>query len=372
MMVMPPGVRPLPPASSPPAPPGGPRPIVRRFLSAAGRRALAILGWEGWLKVAALLTALVAAGALVYTGRTLTTTQDQVAIAEQGQITERFTKAIELLGSETVDVRLGAIYALERLGRDSPADLPQVVSVLTAFVRGHAPTGQDCPGAQVHDPTFTGPRVVDPQPAEDIQAAVTVIGRRNPSHSGPDRIDLSETCLAGINLSGAHLVQVNLRSTNLEQADLTEATLDGADFYSAFLFGTTFTRASLVDVDFTNAKVSRATGSGAILRGAKFDNTQLLVSDLGGADLSEASFDGVDATGTTLVRAQLDHATLGAVRFVGVNLCGANLATVTFTEPDRSAAALAYAHWDDTTQWPTGFQPASPPPGLGSCTGKPS
>ncbi|NEQ69782.1 MAG: hypothetical protein F6K21_30680 [Symploca sp. SIO2D2] len=43
-------------------------------------------------------------------------------IAEQGQITERFTKAIEQLGSDNISIRLGGIYALERIAKDSERD----------------------------------------------------------------------------------------------------------------------------------------------------------------------------------------------------------------------------------------------------------
>ena len=35
-------------------------------------------------------------------------------LTEQGQVTDRYTKAIEQLGSDKLDVRIGGIYALER------------------------------------------------------------------------------------------------------------------------------------------------------------------------------------------------------------------------------------------------------------------
>jgi hypothetical protein len=73
----------------------------------------------------------VAAGALLFTGRSF-------LLSREGQVTDRYTKAIEQLGSDKLDVRIGGIYALERIARDSRDDHPQVVEVLTAYVREHA------------------------------------------------------------------------------------------------------------------------------------------------------------------------------------------------------------------------------------------
>ena len=59
-------------------------------------------------------------------------------LTEQGQVTDRYTKAIEQLGSDKLDVRIGGIYALERVARDSAKDHPTVMEVLTAFIREHS------------------------------------------------------------------------------------------------------------------------------------------------------------------------------------------------------------------------------------------
>ena len=60
---------------------------------------------------------LFAAGALVFTARNF-------ALSREGQVTDRYTKAIEQLGSDKLDVRIGGIYALERVARDSARDHP--------------------------------------------------------------------------------------------------------------------------------------------------------------------------------------------------------------------------------------------------------
>jgi hypothetical protein len=85
----------------------------------------------------------VALGALTPAGLSLSVTSRQDAyqndIAEQAQITQRYTTAINQLGSDTEDVRLGGIYALRRIMNSSPIDQPTIVSVLSAFVRNHPP-----------------------------------------------------------------------------------------------------------------------------------------------------------------------------------------------------------------------------------------
>lgn len=42
----------------------------------------------------------------------------QNKINEQSQITERFTRAVDQLGSESIYMRIGALHALERIGHD--------------------------------------------------------------------------------------------------------------------------------------------------------------------------------------------------------------------------------------------------------------
>jgi hypothetical protein len=68
--------------------------------------------------------------------------QRQLEIGQEGQITERFTRAIDQLGSKSIDVRLGGIYALERIAKNSPQDQDAITDILSAYVRGHSPGSQ--------------------------------------------------------------------------------------------------------------------------------------------------------------------------------------------------------------------------------------
>lgn len=141
--------------------------------------------------------------------------------AREGQFADRYSRALEQLGSEKLDVRSGAIYALEGIARDSVKDHPTVMEVLTAFIRQHSSEQWPPPG---HSQTarFTRP---------DIQAAVTVIGRRDVKRDLPGRpIDLYHAILIRANLNG-----VDLRHATLSRVDFTGADLRDADLRDANL-----------------------------------------------------------------------------------------------------------------------------------------
>jgi hypothetical protein len=86
-------------------------------------------------------TGLVSLAAVYYTAHNADT-------ARQGHVTDRYTKAIEQLGSDRLDVRVGGIFAPERIARDSARDHPVVLEVLAAFLREHS-HDEDAHGADL-------------------------------------------------------------------------------------------------------------------------------------------------------------------------------------------------------------------------------
>ena len=210
-----------------------------------------------------------ARGALEETRRTVELTRRTVELTEQGQVTDRYTKAIEQLGSDKLDVRIGGIYALERIACDSPRDHATVMEVLAAFTRDHSHEKWRAPAAE----TGTPERTTRP----DIQGALTVIGRRN---SDNERIDLTTANLTGANLMGANLARAILTSANLASAKLTDADLTDADIGG---------RAVL-----TRANLAKAHLSGAILFHADLTDADLNDADLTGATLTDADLTGAN------------------------------------------------------------------------------
>jgi hypothetical protein len=107
----------------------------------------------------------------------------QTEADRERRITDSFTKAVELLGNNQLEVRLGAIYALERIARESERDYWPIMETLTAYVRTRAGIAKNDDGIENVDQKPTEENEVDvPELAVDIQAVLTVLGRREVQH----------------------------------------------------------------------------------------------------------------------------------------------------------------------------------------------
>jgi hypothetical protein len=207
---------------------------------------------------ATLLQAL--AGGILLLGAYLT--WRQLGVTREGQITDRYTKAVDQLGHAELDVRLGGIYALERIARDSPADRATIGEVLTAFVRGHAPWPPRLPGQYVAaEPIHEVPELQVRAP--DVYASLTVLGRGGFARleGQADRLDLHAVDLRHADLHFAHL----------ERADLMDAHLEGANLMRAYLEAAHLRIAHLEQATLNHAHLERANLMGAHLEWAEAD-----------------------------------------------------------------------------------------------------
>jgi uncharacterized protein YjbI with pentapeptide repeats len=274
----------------------------------------------------------------------------QIQVNKQGQVTERFTRAIEHLGSDDkLDVRLGGIYALEQIARESGSEHGAIVEILSAYVRGHAPRAGADP-----DPNLVAPpplRIRSP----DLQAAMTVLGRRQVLPGDPpvlelDGLDLRHAALAGANLSGASLAGADLSGTNLRRANLRGADLRRARLATADLREATLRGARLKDADLQGAMLAGADLERADLEGVALRQAKLMDGDLALADLRRANLGEADLQRARLRDARLDGAILWSATLAGADLRGANLSGATLVQAD-----LAGARADGATVWPDGF-----------------
>ena len=258
------------------------------------------------LMAAAVIALPLAIWRSVVAERQADTARKQAETAQQGLLNERYQQGAEMIGSNLLSVRLGGIYALQRLAKEHPEQYHvQTIRLFCAFVR---------------HPTKDDGEENPMRLREDVQAIMTAIGSR--SETGLDyektedfRLELAVTNLSGARLNGANLSGAHLSGVNLAYAYLVESDLSGADLASTNLSYAHLIRANLSDSELPIANLSHT-----ISQGTDFARAQL-----GGANLSHAD----------LVRANLSDANIGTADLSHAKLRDTNLSGAVFGKRTR-------------------------------------
>lgn len=178
--------------------------------------------------------------------------QETLSLSQRSQDTDRFFRAVEQLGNtSSIDVRVGAVYALGALADDSEQHYKQVIEVIVHFLR-----------RRTDSRTLTLPleeRILSGR--GDVQAAISTLARRRAF--GPNKVR------DALNLSGL--------------------VLEGYDFHGGWFESCDFTGSALRNSDF----------SGAILHYARFANSDCQSCQFDGAGLISTRFVGTDLSGAT-------------------------------------------------------------------------
>jgi hypothetical protein len=323
--------------------------------------------------LATILGAIVILGGAYFTWR-------NIRVAQEGQITDRFTKAIEQLGAvdptgqhKKLEVRLGGIYALERVANQSERDHWPIMEVLCTYVRENAPRKPQDPTQKNQAPAAPPPHEVQestqqtqasaepashqaqgspqgtqssaapPDLGADIQAILTVLGRRDLRYERvTEGLDLRNTDIQGADLRGAHL-----GGADLSRASLSGAILIGAHLDEARLIGTDLHMALLDKADLSNAMVERADLNFASLEGAN-----LFAAYLKSANLSFSILAWADLRAAYLGSANLEAANLLYADLSGADLEGASLEHVMGLTQEQVDAAKG----NSTTRLPAGLR----------------
>lgn len=252
-------------------------------------------------------------------------------LTESKQVSERFVKAAEMLADkDSLMVRVAGIYALERIAKESDIgssdDHWTVMEVLTLFVR-ERPTAlvvvDGFSDEELDDINLPEEETLEPCP-KDIQAAITVIGRRDSYKDKGRSLDLR-----GVDLRGADLSRANLEGAYLSWADLEETNLEGAYLMDA----------KLMNVNLMGANLNKADLRLANLMSANLIKAKLVKANLWEANLTDAKLSGVNLSGAELTKAELSM-----VNFSGVKLSDANLRNIDYLRPAEVKKAESWQH----------------------------
>lgn len=223
-------------------------------------------------------------------------TEAQVKAIEEGQVTERFTRAIDQLGNkDSMEVRLGGIYALDSIGKDSPKYRLQIIEVLTAYIRNNA-GNKDVPESEADSNKKQEVRELN----TDIKAIFSILYNENGwpmEFKKQDNLrydfrhsDFSYRNMERMPLNNCQLLEANFCKASLQRVNLQVALLAGAD-----LRGTDLRWANLQEAVFRQAILQ-----GASLMDANFQETDFRWANLQEANLQRSHLQGADLQGTDL------------------------------------------------------------------------
>ncbi|GGS17638.1 pentapeptide repeat-containing protein [Streptomyces griseoviridis] len=250
------------------------------------------------------------------TWRQLRVSQDGLRATQEGQVTDRFSTAVDQLGSEKLETRIGGLHALWRIAEHSARDRDAVLSIQAAYLRTHLPwppTEGPAPAADVPindivplevraadaQVALTGLGVLLSHPREQtwLNLGVTDLRRADCDGLWLTEVNLDRACMEAAGFYHANLTQASLVSVNLRHADLTTAILRRARCVRADLRGAKLVEADLRDADLTEADLREANLRKADAGGAVFHDADLRLADLRGCDLSTAGLRGARLSG---------------------------------------------------------------------------
>ncbi|MFB7730712.1 pentapeptide repeat-containing protein [Streptomyces sp. NPDC056127] len=270
------------------------------------------------------------------TWRQLRVSQDGLRATQEGYVTDRFSRAVDQLGSDKLDVRIGGLHALWRIAEQSTRDREAIISIQAAYLRTHLPWPPGGPESPAPDLPINDIAPLETR-AADAQVALTALGvlcqRREQSWVNLSITDLrradcdglwfpevnfDRACMEAASLYRVNLTQASLVSVNLRHADLTTAILRRARCVLADLRAAKLVETDLRDADFTETDLREANLRKANAHGAVFHRADLRMADLRGTDLStanlvEARLTGALASEHTRWPADFDYTVAGVV-----------------------------------------------------------
>ena len=292
---------------------------------------------------------------------------------EQGHMTDRITKAVEQLGAEktvkngddektvpNLEVRLGGIYALSRVARDSPRDHISIMEILCAYIRENFPEGnaekfsQDkiatFPKQYIHEDSeknelsqrsFLSQLVSRRQiierryrisgdgslkewsesfnPRSDLQAIIRVIGERGNKQIEKEYRFGEQLYLFGfrLNLANSNLQGVDFEMLDFSGTIFSGSAMDGALFRHTILKDAFLTNVSACAADFDKAQMQRVVISDSELELCNFTkvdivNSKVYRTNLNGSFLVDTCFEN-----TELHRVSLEGCRIADSLFIG-------------------------------------------------------
>ncbi|MFJ4099870.1 pentapeptide repeat-containing protein [Amycolatopsis japonica] len=276
---------------------------------------------------------------------------DARADASARRITELYTKAVEQLGSDKAPVRLGGLYALERLAQDNETQRQTIVNVLCAYLR----MPYDLPIEQDREDGASAEQCEIYRARSQEREVRLTAQRLLDDHLSPRR-SLVYWGELDLDLTGAQLIDFTLTDAQIGTSTFRQATFTGnVIFYgSTFVGDTTFEGArfnheSYVELaNFSNFELAQFDGK-ANFTGAKFEG---YTKFHGATFVNDAEFEGT----TFDDKAEFDVTTFRDAKFSSATFTS----DATFDAATFTLATFDGATFEQDAQFTgTSFNPAA-------------
>lgn len=199
----------------------------------------------------------------------------QIEIATESQINDRFTRAMEQLGSENLTIRIGGVHALGKIAEDSPRDAQTIIDILCTFVRDQTRNDEYKKSRKGANGVFLLPRA-------DIQDAITVLGRGQFSlfHKNLERAYLPKVKMINADFSNTSFSNTVLHSTHIFNSKFENCTF----------FKTQMIKSKIEDVLFQNTNFVSSDMSDSVITSSTIEKTNMDNVILSGVNFSKTKF----------------------------------------------------------------------------------
>ena len=257
--------------------------------------------------------------------------RETLRIQERGQVTDRFSQAVDQLGAEgdqRLDVRMGGIFGLAEIARDAPSLHWPIMQLLTAYIRERS-----------WELVAEAATVTRLRP--DLQAATEVIASQE-RDLDRGRLDLRTAVLPAVELHGNHvrLEGAHLSNAHLKSASFRDAHMDGADLRDADVSDACFVACSLRAIDMRGAV---ANGAGFDLCDLEDARWQTPATPLAASISGEEYHPRTQLTKARFCRARLPRARFGECHLSGANFSEAKLAEAYFWDAQLAGSSFELA-----------------------------
>ena len=247
--------------------------------------------------------------------------EEQIDLQRKQRTDDRFTTAVELLGSSEASARTGAIYSLYHLAIEDKKYRKEVAQILCSHIR-----------SKTNEPDYKEEH--KERASNEIQTTIDLLLKDKDGNKGLYCQDFAkEINFPKVNFEYAYLVKADFAEAHCQGANFRFAQCQGADFAEAQCQGANFNKAQCQGADFYNAQC----------QGANFIRAQCQKADFTEAQCQKADFTEAQCQGAYFRSAQCQGAYFRSAQCQGVDFSLARWQEANFSAAECQGAVFALA-----------------------------